>query len=97
LDDVIAKHVGHERERPRQDLLKDELLLLGGRHLELLLDEPAPMLVRTAETKESRASEKFERKHLVEDIHRAFLGSHWENAKKRSLTTLLARFGWVQW
>lgn len=50
LDDVVAKHVGHERERPRQDLLKDELLLLGGGHLQLLLDEPTPVLVRTAQT-----------------------------------------------
>ncbi len=45
LDDVVAEHVGHQRVGAGQDLLEDQLLLGRRRPLQLLLDEPRPVLI----------------------------------------------------
>ena len=45
LNNVVPEDVCHERVGRRGDLLKDETLLRGGGTLQLLLDEPAPVLV----------------------------------------------------
>ena len=39
LNHVVAKHVRHQAVRRGQDLLEDQLLLLGRGSLQLLLDE----------------------------------------------------------
>ena len=45
LDDIVAKHVGHQAVGSRQDFLEDQLLLSWSCTLQLLLDESGPMLV----------------------------------------------------
>ena len=45
LDHIVAKHVGHELVGSNENLLEDELLLPRGSPLQLLLDEPGPVLV----------------------------------------------------
>ena len=45
LDDVVAKDVGHQGVRRRQDLVEDHLLFSRSGPLQLLLDEPGAMLV----------------------------------------------------
>ena len=45
LDDVVPKNVGHQGELGTRDLLPQPALLLVGRSLELLLDEPRAVLV----------------------------------------------------
>ena len=45
LDDIVAKHVGHQAVGRRQDFLEDQLLFSWSCTLQLLLDESGPMLV----------------------------------------------------
>ena len=45
LDYIVAKHVGHELVGSNENLLEDKLLFPWGSPLELLLDEPRPVLV----------------------------------------------------
>lgn len=45
LDDIVAKDVGHQRERLGQDLVKDHLLVGIQGNLQLLLDEARAVLV----------------------------------------------------
>lgn len=48
LDHVVAEDVVHQAQRVRQDLVKDQFLLLGCSGVVLLLDEPRPVLVQGA-------------------------------------------------
>ena len=47
LDDVVAKHIGHEAVSRRQNLLEDQLFLVWSRTLQLLLNESGAMLILT--------------------------------------------------